>query len=87
MVDTLKLATKYAGFAGIEQEVLSGISSLERVRKSLINIEYHMGTDGFKFLEALSLVKCHLHEQRDTVRSEIQKIRGVLSGELESYDD
>jgi len=38
-------------------------------------------------MEALSLVKRFMHQQRDASRSEIQKIRGVLSGDLESYDD
>lgn len=87
MVNSLKLATKYAGFASIEQEILSGLSNLEITRDALVSTQNHMKTDSTEALEALSLVKHYLHEQRDAVRSEIQKIRGVLSGDLEACDD
>jgi len=87
MVDALKLATKYAGYASIESEILCGLSNLELTREALISTRDHMKTDSTEALEALSLVKRYLHQQRDIIRSEIQKIRGVLSGDLESYDD
>jgi hypothetical protein len=87
MVDALKLATKYAGFASIEQEILSGLSNLELARQALISARDHTKSESEEALEALSFVKGYLHQQRDAVRSEIQKIRGVLSGDMESYDD
>lgn len=82
MADPLTLATKYAGFASIESEILSGLSNLELAREAVISARDHMKTDCTEVLEAMSLIKRHLHEQRDAVRSEIQKIRGVLSGEI-----
>lgn len=72
MVNALKLATKYAGFASIEQEILSGLSNLELAREALVSTQNHMNTDSSEALEALSLVKQYLHAQRDAVRSEIQ---------------
>jgi len=88
MKDALKLATKYAGFASIESDVLSGLENLELARVAVISAAEHMKSpDQEVVLEALSLVKQFMHQQRDAARSEIQKIRGVLSGELESYDD
>ena len=88
MKDALKLATKYAGFASIESDVLSGLENLELARVAVISAAEHMkSSDQEAVLEALSLVKRFMHQQRDAARSEIQKIRGVLSGELESYDE
>lgn len=88
MKDALKLATKYAGFASIETELLSGLENLELVRSTVISAAEHMKSqDQENVLEALSLVKRFMHQQRDASRSEIQKIRGVLTGDLESYDD
>lgn len=88
MRDTLKLATKYAGFASLEAELLSGLENLELVRSAVVSaVDNQDCEDKDTVLEALSLVKRFMHQQRDVSRSEIQKIRGVLSGELESYDD
>lgn len=88
MKDALKLATTYAGFASIESEVLSGLENLELARAAVTAAAEHMkSADQEVVLEALSLVKRFMHQQRDAARSEIQKIRGVLSGELESYND
>ncbi|POT55113.1 hypothetical protein C3432_22700 [Citrobacter amalonaticus] len=88
MKDPLRLAKKYAGFASIEAELLSGLENLELVRSAVMSAIENMNyQDKDTVLEALSLVKRFMHQQRDISRSEIQKIRGVLSGELESYDD
>lgn len=88
MKDALKLATKYAGFASIESDLLSGLENLELARTAVISAAEHMKSPEQEVvLEALSLIKRFMHQQRDSSRSEIQKIRGVLSGELESYDD
>ena len=85
MKDPLRLATKYAGFASIEAELLSGLENLELVRSAVMSAIENMNYQDKD--TALSLVKRFMHQQRDISRSEIQKIRGVLSGELESYDD
>lgn len=88
MKDALKIATKYAGFASIESEVLSGLENLELARAAVTAAAEHMkSADQEVVLEALSLVKRFMNQQRDAARSELQKIRGVLSGELESYND
>lgn len=88
MKDTLKLATKYAGFTSIETELLAGLENLEIVRSAVVSAVDNLDCQDKEIvLEALSLVKRFMHQQRDVSRSEIQKIRGVLSGELESYDD
>lgn len=88
MKDTLKLATKYAGFTSIETELLAGLENLEIVRSAVVSTVDNLDCQDKEIvLEALSLVKRFMHQQRDVSRSEIQKIRGVLSGELESYDD
>lgn len=88
MKDPLRLATKYAGLASIETELLSGLENLELVRSAVMSAIENMNyQDKDTVLEALSLVKRFMHQQRDLSRSEIQKIRGVLSRELESYDD
>mgnify|MGYP006981104654 CR=1 FL=1 len=88
MTDALTLATKYAGFAHIETELLSGLENLELARVAVISAAEHMKSpEQEAVMEALSLVKRFMHQQRDASRSEIQKIRGVLSGDLESYDD
>ncbi|AUU88783.1 hypothetical protein C2U55_06670 [Enterobacteriaceae bacterium ENNIH3] len=76
MSTALDLATKYAECFAVEAQILSAIECLDLVRAAARETSRHLNNDvDGKSLEALSAAKRYLESSRDSVRSEMNKLR------------